>query len=154
MSVNTWERDLSKIMFLWQSHLLNQYISYTFAHMPAKYKNSYDAYVINKGFESFENLYEANRIIVNENTPDADFKERKKLLRKGIGLLNACASAAHIYMDHVRKADGINEEDAILLDANDIKKLLAEKYHVPESNVIKSQYSYTIIKEESENTNE
>ena len=86
MSVNTWERDLSKIMFLWQSHLLNQYISYTFAHMPAKYKNSYDAYVINKGFESFEKLYEANRIIVNENTPDADFKERKKLLRKGIGL--------------------------------------------------------------------
>ena len=45
-------------------------------------------------------------------------------------------------------------KDAILLDANDIKKLLAEKYNVPESNVIKSQYSYTIIKEESENTNE
>jgi len=34
---------------------------------------------------------------------------------------------------------------AIVVDANDIKKILAEKYGVPESDVIKSQYSYTII---------
>lgn len=37
---------------------------------------------------------------------------------------------------------------AIVLDSNDIKKLLSEKYNVPESNVIKSQYSYTVILEE------
>lgn len=34
---------------------------------------------------------------------------------------------------------------AIVVDANDIKKILAEKYGVPESDVIKSQYSYTVI---------
>lgn len=34
---------------------------------------------------------------------------------------------------------------AIVVDANDIKKILAEKYDVPEDHVIKSQYSYTII---------
>lgn len=39
---------------------------------------------------------------------------------------------------------------AIILDANDIKKILAEKFNVPESNVIKSQYSYTVIKEETQ----
>lgn len=37
---------------------------------------------------------------------------------------------------------------AIVLDSNDIKAILAEKYGVPEKNVIKSQYSYTIAFEE------
>lgn len=34
---------------------------------------------------------------------------------------------------------------AIVLDSNDIKAILAEKFGVPESDVIKSQYSYTVI---------
>ena len=34
---------------------------------------------------------------------------------------------------------------AIVIEPNDIKKILAEKYNVPESRVIKSQYSYTVI---------
>ena len=34
---------------------------------------------------------------------------------------------------------------AIVVDANDIKKILAERFNVPESDVIKSQYSYTVI---------
>lgn len=37
--------------------------------------------------------------------------------------------------------------NAIVVDANDIKKILSEKYGVSESNVIKSQYSYTVILE-------
>ena len=36
-------------------------------------------------------------------------------------------------------------KNAIVLDANDIKKLIAEKYGIKESAVIKSQYSYTVI---------
>lgn len=36
----------------------------------------------------------------------------------------------------------------IVIDANDVKKILAEHFSVPESNVIKSQYSYTIVTEE------
>lgn len=39
-------------------------------------------------------------------------------------------------------------KNAIVLDANDIKKILAEKYGVKESAIIKSQYSYTVITEE------
>lgn len=35
--------------------------------------------------------------------------------------------------------------NAIFLDANDVRKILAQKYGVPEKNVIKAQYSYTII---------
>lgn len=38
---------------------------------------------------------------------------------------------------------------AIVLDSNDIKKILAEKYNVPENNVIKSQYSYTVMFDEA-----
>ena len=42
-------------------------------------------------------------------------------------------------------------KNAIVLEPNDIKKILAEKFNVPENNVIKSQYSYTIIKESKDN---
>lgn len=40
-------------------------------------------------------------------------------------------------------------KQAIVLDSNDVKKLIAEKFGVPEENVIKSQYSYTVITEEN-----
>ena len=39
---------------------------------------------------------------------------------------------------------------AIVLDQDDIKALSAEKYDVPEKNVIRSQYSYTVILENDE----
>lgn len=41
-------------------------------------------------------------------------------------------------------------KDAKVLDTNDIKKIIAEKFDVPEENVIKSQYSYTVIIEKDE----
>lgn len=34
---------------------------------------------------------------------------------------------------------------AIVIEPNDIKAILAEKYGVPEGNIIKSQYSYTVV---------
>ena len=36
-------------------------------------------------------------------------------------------------------------KNAVVIEPNDIKKMLAEKYGVPEEHVIKSQYSYTVI---------
>ena len=36
-------------------------------------------------------------------------------------------------------------KNAIVIDANEIKAMLAEKFNVPEANVVKSQYSYTVI---------
>lgn len=41
-------------------------------------------------------------------------------------------------------------KQAIVLDSNDIKAIIAEKYNVPESSVIKSQYSYTVILEDKD----
>ena len=41
-------------------------------------------------------------------------------------------------------------KQAVVLDSNDIKKLIAEKFEVPEENVIKSQYSYTVITEDKD----
>lgn len=36
-------------------------------------------------------------------------------------------------------------KNAIVLDSDDIKKIIAEKYGVDEKNIVKSQYSYTVI---------
>lgn len=39
---------------------------------------------------------------------------------------------------------------AIVIEPDDIKKILAEKFNVSPDKVIKSQYSYTIITEDKE----
>lgn len=39
-------------------------------------------------------------------------------------------------------------KDAIVVEPNDIKKILAEHFNVSEDKVIKSQYSYIIITDE------
>ena len=39
---------------------------------------------------------------------------------------------------------------AIVVDANDIKKIIAEHFGVPEADIIKSQYSYTVMLDEEE----
>jgi hypothetical protein len=39
---------------------------------------------------------------------------------------------------------------AVVIDANDVKKIIAEKFGVNESSVIKSQYSYTVVLEGEE----
>lgn len=37
---------------------------------------------------------------------------------------------------------------AILIEQADLKKLIAERYNVPEKNVVKNQYSFTVVLEE------
>lgn len=39
-------------------------------------------------------------------------------------------------------------KQAIVVDANDVKQILAQHFNVKPDNVIKSQYSYTIITEQ------
>lgn len=36
-------------------------------------------------------------------------------------------------------------KQAVVIDANEVRKILAEKFGVPIESVIKSQYSYTVI---------
>ena len=36
-------------------------------------------------------------------------------------------------------------KQAVVVDANEVREILAEKFGVPVENVIKSQYSYTVI---------
>ena len=40
-------------------------------------------------------------------------------------------------------------KQSVTLDTKDIKKILAEKFNVSENNVIKSQYTYTVIIDET-----
>lgn len=39
---------------------------------------------------------------------------------------------------------------AVVIDAEEIKQILADKFNVPTKNVIKSQYSYTVVLEDKE----
>ena len=45
-------------------------------------------------------------------------------------------------------------KNAIVVDANDVKEILAKHFGVKSENVIKSQYSYTIITESEEQKKE
>ena len=38
----------------------------------------------------------------------------------------------------------------IIIDANDLKKIIAEHFNVDESKVIKSQYSWMVVTESSD----
>lgn len=38
----------------------------------------------------------------------------------------------------------------IILEANDVKKIIAEHFHVDESKVIKSQYSWTVVTDDED----
>lgn len=42
-------------------------------------------------------------------------------------------------------------KEAILIEPNDIKAILAKHFNVPEANIIKTQYSYTVILKSEEN---
>ena len=44
-------------------------------------------------------------------------------------------------------------KEAIVLETNDIKEILAKHFNVPPENVIKSQYTYTVVLEEKKNEN-
>lgn len=41
-------------------------------------------------------------------------------------------------------------KQAVVIDANEVREILAEKFGVPVENVIKSQYSFTVILEKKE----
>lgn len=43
---------------------------------------------------------------------------------------------------------------AVHYDAEDIKKILAERHHVDTKNVIKNQYSYTVVLDGKEGEDE
>ena len=45
-------------------------------------------------------------------------------------------------------------KNAIVVDANDVKEILAKHFGVKSEDVIKSQYSYTVIMEKAEEKEE
>lgn len=46
-------------------------------------------------------------------------------------------------------------KQAFVIDANEVRTILAEKFCVPVENVIKSKYSFTVIKnDDAKNTDE
>lgn len=136
MAVNSWERELSNTQYLYSTYKLNEKISSVIKTTAKKYKNSYSDFVIKAGLKTFETLYSANKIMINEYTPDADFKERKRLLRLGISQLNITVATMNIFLNHVREVDGVNKNkvdsllETLAVDAAMIESMIY--------NVIKS----------------
>lgn len=44
-------------------------------------------------------------------------------------------------------------KQGIILESDDVKKIIAEHFKVEEKDVIKSQYTYTVVTHESEKKN-
>lgn len=77
-----------------------------------------------KGFFKFSNCYMA----WNKYDLESSFKRAEKLISERSKRV----------------------KDAVVLDANDVKKIIAERFGIPEENVIKSQYTYTVITEKGD----
>ena len=45
-------------------------------------------------------------------------------------------------------------KDAKILDTNEVKRILSKEFDVPVENIIKMQYSFAVVLNESEVTNE
>lgn len=137
MSVNTWERELSNTQYLYATYKLNERLSNVIKNTSKKYKSSYADFVIKAGLTTFETLFNANKIMINEYTPDADFKERKRLLRLGISQLNITAATMNIFLKHVREVDGVNQVkiDKLLEDISlDVSAIESMIYNVIKSD--------------------
>lgn len=110
MSVEKWKRKTSKTTFLLEAYELNDAISSTITNMPTKYRNSYGDIVIKSGLEVLRLLYKANSIFVGPHTTKVEFQERRLLFNQGLAELNVTMMTLEIFLNHARKADGLNEE--------------------------------------------
>ena len=104
------------------------------------------------------NFVKARRIVLRTKDNISERQAKRLSAYKGFFLASDCVMAwgkYDLYTAFNRAEKLISErskrvKDAVVLDANDVKKIIAERFNVPEENVIKSQYSYTVITEKED----
>ena len=116
-------------------YLLNIRLGEILNNKPKKYKTNYADEIIKTALSALSHLQLADSIYLTKYLTKEEFLIRHNALILARGETQHIATACYIFLEIVRKHDY----------ANDIKKILAEKYNVSEKNVIKSQYSFTVI---------
>lgn len=90
MSVNSWERRLSKVEFVWQTYLYNERLAQMLhSKIPNKYRHDYVDRIISTGLEALRLLVDANEINLNQKTTtQLEYETREENLAKAKSLID------------------------------------------------------------------
>ena len=110
MSVPAQKRELSNTQFLWELRQFNIRLGEICLNTPKKYRVNYTDFIIRTGLEALQYAQRANNIYLSKHTTEESFNERELCLQRAKGLAENIATTADIFLEHMRKFDGINVE--------------------------------------------
>lgn len=108
MSVVSWERNESKVEYLYQTYQLNLLIARIVASKPKKYKANYGDALIKNGLDALKHLQIANSIYVSTKE---DFILRRNHLLEARGIIDSLSTIAFIFLELTRSADANQKAD-------------------------------------------
>ena len=130
MSVPTWLQSESKSKFLWRLYRLNVRLGEIVANHPIKYRATYGDKLINTALQALIHARTGNAVWMNVGTSETDYKIRREHLKEAKGYTDAIAPLAYIYLELVKKADGVKpekilkQEEEIGLESAEISKMI------------------------------
>lgn len=130
MSVPTWLQSEAKSKFLWRLYRLNVRLGEIVANHPIKYRATYGDKLINTALQALIHARTGNAVWMNVGTSETDYKIRREHLKEAKGYTDAIAPLAYIYLELVRKADGVKpekilkQEEEIGLESAEISKMI------------------------------
>ena len=110
VSVPAQKRKLSNTQFLWELHQFNIRLGEICMNAPKKYRMNYTDFIIKSGLKALKYAQMANGIYLSKNITEEAFNERELLLEKAKGITENIATTADIFLEHMRKVDGVNAE--------------------------------------------
>lgn len=110
MSVPTWKRKTSRSQFEFELFQLNVRVGEIVENKPKKYRDSYGDELRRMCLQALECASLANDIFLKADTPQDEKDERKRLLLKSRNIVKTVVLISQIYLELVRKCDGINNE--------------------------------------------
>lgn len=130
MSVPTWLQSEAKSKFLWRLYRLNVRLGEIVANHPIKYRATYGDKLINTALQALIHARTGNAVWMNVGTSETDYKIRREHLKEAKGYTDAIAPLAYIYLELVKKADGVKpekvlkQEEEIGLESAEISKMI------------------------------
>ena len=77
---------------------------------PKKYRVNYADFIIKSGLKALQYAQIANGIYLSASTSEEAFNKRELLLEEAKGIAENIATTADIFLEHMRKIDGVNVE--------------------------------------------
>lgn len=110
MSVPTWNRELSKTQYLFDTYKLAIRIGEIVMRKPTKYRPTYGDRLINDSLNAYRYAYYANSIFMGETTSEEDYKRRREYLRNAMLLIDGLSTTADIFLSLNYNLDGANKD--------------------------------------------